>query len=52
MFLFSEIYLTILIHFSRCPKKINYFSSVYSLLALTVHNSINNNKKTNHTQNN
>ena len=24
-------------HFSRYPKKVNYFRSVYSLLALTVY---------------
>ena len=36
MFLFLEIYSTILVHFFRYPKKINYFRGVYSLLSLTV----------------
>ena len=40
MFLFLKINSTILMHFSRNPKKMNFFSGVYSLLALTVHTFI------------
>ena len=37
MFLLLEIYSTTLMHFSRYPKKMNYFIGVYSLLTLTVY---------------
>ena len=37
MFLFLVIYSIIRMHFSRYPKKINYFKGVYLLLALTVY---------------
>ena len=36
IYLFSLIYSTILTYFSRCSKKINYASGVYSLLAFSV----------------
>ena len=36
MFLFVEIYSTILMHVSRYPKEMNYLISVYSFLALSV----------------
>ena len=35
MFLFLEIYSTILICFSRYPKKMDYFRGGYSLLAFS-----------------